>query len=198
MQYKNYQATVATDPNNPTLDITDNVQGTTVKGHRGTASTAGSDPVGFDSSMSYLDAKYGDLTILEPAGALGRRTARRRRCQSASAGRQLDFAPKFSATIGGSYTQELPVGTLTGSLRLNYQSLQWGYFYDLAYEKIPARATMDMRISYDYNAHWRAEVYGSNILNRTYVANVVQSTDGVGEYLLGAPAEFGVKLAYAF
>ncbi len=196
MQYKNYQATVAVDPNDPTLDITDNVQGTTVKGIE--AQLDGRFGAwGFDGSMSYLDAPYGNLSILEPAGALGNG-------QPTTAvpinlgGRQIDFAPKFSASIGGSYTTDLPVGSLVASLRLNYQSFQWGYFYDLPYEKIPAHATVDMRISYQYNAHWRGEVFGSNIFDRTYVTNVVQSTDGVGEYLLGAPSEFGVKLAYAF
>ena len=196
MQYKNYQATVATDPNNPTLDITDNVQGTTVRGIE--AQLDGRvGPWGLDGSMSYLDSRYGGLGILEPAGAQGGG-------QPAAAtqinlgGRQIDYAPKFSASIGGSYTTDLPVGSLNASLRLNYQTRQYTYFYDLGYDRIPSHATVNMRIAYDYNAHWRAEVYGSNIFNRTYIANTVQSTDGVGEYLLGAPAEFGVKLAYAF
>jgi len=196
MQYKNYQATVATDPNNPTLDVTDNVQGTVVKGIEGQlASRFG--PIGLDASFSYLDATYGTLNIVQPAGALGGGLPAKPTLIDLG-GRQLDYAPKFSGNIGASYTYDLDGGAVVGSARVNYQGSQWAYFFDLPYNRIPAHTTADFRLSYQSNANWHLDFYGSNIFNRTYVANVIQATNGVGGYLLGAPSEFGAKLGVSF
>ena len=196
MDYKNYQATVATDPNNPTLDLTKNITGTTDRGVDAQI-TSHFGAVSIDASGSYLDTKYGNLRIFLPTGALGGGNPTSP-IPINLGGRQLDYAPEFSGNIGISYDYETSYGSIMPSLRYKYQSSQWAYFFDMPYDRIPAHGTTDLNISYQSNGNWQLQGYITNLLNVLYVSNVYQSTDGIGEYTQGAPREFGAKFSYNF
>lgn len=196
MSYRDYQTTYAPDINNPISVVTENVDGTRIRGIEGQVAL---DLGGLrtDASFSVLDATYGDLELVQPAGLFGNG-------QPAAPvlinlkGRTVPFAPKFSGSAGLRYTFAAGDAEITPSLRVTHQSSQWATFYQAHYHELPARTLVNGRITYDSGKDWQLAVYANNILDKDYKSSVNQATDGVGAYMLGQPREFGATLGYRF
>lgn len=196
MDYNGYQATYATDPLNPAAAVTKNVDGTKINGVELQLDVRLA-AWHVDLSGSFLDSKYGNLEIVDPAtvgpGSPGVQLIN-------LDGRTISYAPKFSGNIGVRYDIPLAGGTLTPSLRVVRMGSQWANFAQAPYNLIPGRTTLDLRLLFASNQSWQAEGFVTNLLDEVY-ANVVSSGVGygnAGNYQLGAPREMGVTLRYRF
>ncbi len=196
MDYNGFQTTYATDPFNPATRSTRNVNGTTIKGVEGQLGLNWRH-LHADASFSVLDAPYGSLDVAEPAGVMGGGLPAAPTLINLK-GRQIPFAPKFSGAMGISYDIAVGDGSLTPSLRVSYQGAQWTDFFQAPYNQIPAKALVSARLTYTAAKNWMLTAYVDNLLNRTYIASVSQATNGIGDYVLGQPREFGVTLSYNF
>lgn len=196
MDYKGFQTTYTPDINNPTSAITRNVDGAKIKGIEGQFGI-NSDGFHADASFSVLDAKYGDLETVQPAGLFGNGLPSTPQLINLK-GRTIPFAAKFSGAAGVSYDMPLGSGTLTPSARITYQGAQWVNFLQADYNRIPSRTLVGGRLTYKAENNWSLTLYAENLLNDDYIATVNQDTDGVGAYILGQPREFGVSLSYRF
>jgi outer membrane receptor protein involved in Fe transport len=58
---------------------------------------------------------------------------------------------------------------------------------------------VDARLKYaPEDENWRITAYATNILDELYVSNASQTSDGIGNFMLGAPQEFGLQLGINF
>lgn len=196
MTYKGFQTTYTPDVNNPTSAITRNVDGTRIKGVEGQFAL-NSGGFTLDGNFSVLDAKYGSLLIVEPAGLFGPGNPSAPR-EANLLGRTIPYAPKFSGGLGIAYKLPLGAGSLTPSARVTHVGAQWVNFFQASYNRIPARTLVNARLAYEADAGWSVAAYANNLLDEDYIANVYQITNGVGGFMLGNPAEYGVTLGYKF
>lgn len=197
MQYKGYQATVATDPTNPTSAVTKNVQGTKIKGIEAQASLNLGHFVA-DGNVSVLDAKYGNLEIFEQPNALGLNDPAVPTLINLK-GRAINYAPKFSANGSVGYVFDLPKGTLTPRLQAYHLSGQWSNFFHAPFHYIPSHTTVDLHVTYASNSNWKLDAYATNLLNKDYIAAVGGSSyPYIGSYMLGAPREIGARFTFDF
>lgn len=196
MDYKGYQTTYSPDITNPARSITQNVDGTKIKGIEG---QIGLNSKGFhlDASFSVLDAKYGNLEIVQPAGLFGGGIPAAPQLINIK-GRTIPFAPKFSGAAGISYDIPLGDGTLTPSARVTHQGAQWVNYLQASYNRIPGRTLVSARLTYKASEKWTLEAYADNLLNKDYIATVEQVSNGIGSYILGQPREFGGSVSYRF
>lgn len=194
MDYDGFQASIATDPNNPTTRITKNVDDTRIKGIEALIgiNTGG---LRADVSTSILSAEYGTLNVFMPPGTNGNAGPE----LIDLAGRQINFAPKFSVSGGLAY--DIPVGDdgfIVPSVRVSHVSGQYVTFFQAPYHLIPTRTLVDARLSFEPNDSWKVTAYVTNLFDETYVATASGTTNGIGEFGLGAPREFGVTLGFNF
>jgi outer membrane receptor protein involved in Fe transport len=194
MDYDGFQATVQPDPFDPTSRRTNNVDNTRIKGVEAQLSTSLGGFSG-DVAVSYLDTGYGDFNDTIPPGAIGNPAP----IGINLLGRPLNFAPEFSLSGGVAY--EIPVGTayLTPSVRVSHTTEQWVTFFQLPYHRVDERTVVDARLKYaPEDENWRITAYATNILDELYVSNASQTSDGIGNFMLGAPQEFGLQLGINF
>ncbi len=197
MNFQNYQATVATDPNNPATSVTTNVQGTRINGLEAQAQAL-MGGLTLEASLSLLDAKYGSLSIFETPGIIGPGNPAAPLLINLS-GRQVDYAPKVSGNLGASYTINVGAGTLIPRLDWSYQGRQWSSFFEAPWQQIPSRELLDFRAVYSPKPAWRIEGYVTNITNKLYASGVGGSSlPYIGSYYFGPPRLFGVALRYSF
>lgn len=196
MDYEGFQTTYNPDITNPTNSITQNVNGTKVKGVEG---QIGVNSGGFhmDASFSVLDAKYGSLSIVQPAGIFGGGLPAAAQLINIK-GRTIPFAPKFSGAVGVSYDIPAGSGMLTPSVRVTHQGAQWVNYLQASYNRIPSRTLVSARLAYKADAKWSLEAFVDNLFGKDYIATVEQSTNGIGSYVLGQPTEFGATLSFHF
>jgi iron complex outermembrane recepter protein len=197
MDYKGYQATVATDPANPTSAVTRNVQGTKIKGVEAQVSVNVAHVVA-DANVSVLSAKYGDLAIFEQPNALGLGNPAVPTLINLD-GRTINYAPRFSGNASAGYVFDLANATLTPRLQVYHVSGQWTNFFHAPFQRIPGYTTVDLHVTYAARADWKLDVYATNLLDNDYVAAVGGSSyPYIGSYSLGAPREVGARLSYSF
>ncbi|NBC35348.1 TonB-dependent receptor [Novosphingobium sp. FSY-8] len=193
MKYDGFQASIATDPDNPTTRDTKNINNTEIKGVEAQLA-AHINGLHADVSFSVLDAKFGNLTIFLPVGAYGNTTT----LPVNVGGRQVNYAPKFSAAAGLGYDIAMPGGTLTPSVRVSHTASQWSSFFQLPYHRMDARTLVDLRLTYKAERNWKLQAYVTNLFDKTYIAVSSTATDGIGAYGLGSPRQFGAALSYTF
>jgi iron complex outermembrane receptor protein len=196
MDYNGFQATVATDPQNPATSVTENVQGTKIKGlEEEFEALAG----GWRLSLgaTYLDAKFGNLAIFMPAGTAGADQLAPELINLD--GRTIDYAPKLSGHATLQYTVAAgQYGTITPKLDWSYQGGVYTSFFDQPYQYLPAHALGSFRLIYAPNAAWELQAYVTNITDRTYLANAYGGTPGAAQMEFGAPRQEGVLVRYEF
>jgi iron complex outermembrane receptor protein len=197
MNFQNYQATVATDPNNPATSVTTNVQGTRINGLEAQGQGL-IGPVTLEAGLSLLDAKYGNLNIFETPGIIGAGNPAAPLLINLH-GRQVDYAPKVSGNLGASYTIDVGAGTLVPRLDWSYQGRQWSNFFEAPWQQIPSRELLDFRTIYSPKPAWRIEGYVTNITNKLYAVGIGGSSlPYVGGYYFGPPRLYGVAFRYSF
>jgi iron complex outermembrane receptor protein len=198
MSFQNYQATVATNPLNPATSVTTNVQGTTIKGLEAQVQALVG-PVTIDGGLSLLDAKYGNLAIFETPGIIGPNNPAAPLLINLN-GRDVDYAPRQSGTLGASYNIDVGQGKLVPRLDWSYQARQWTSFFEAPWQQIPSRELLDFRVAYNPKPAWRVEGYVTNVTNKIYAAGISGSSayPYLGGYYLGPPRLYGASLSYSF
>jgi iron complex outermembrane receptor protein len=197
MNFQNYQATVATDPNNPATSVTTNVQGTRINGLEAQGQGL-IGPVTLEAGLSLLDAKYGNLNIFETPGIIGPGNPGAPLLINLH-GRQVDYAPKVSGNLGASYTISVGAGTVVPRVDWSYQGRQWSNFFEAPWQQIPSRELLDFRTIYSPKPEWRIEGYVTNITNKLYAVGIGGSSQPyIGSYYFGPPRLYGVAVRYSF
>ncbi|MBB3357406.1 MULTISPECIES: TonB-dependent receptor [unclassified Novosphingobium] len=112
---------------------------------------------------------------------------------STSGGPNL-YSPKWTWNVSAAYRIDLGgERTLTPRLGYAYIGSQWAYpTYQAATDLIAARGLLQGSITLDMGG-FKAEVYGTNLANKFYVAG----QNGKNE-LYGAPREYGVRFSKTF
>jgi iron complex outermembrane receptor protein len=203
MDYKGFQATVATDPTNPTTSVTRNVQGTRIWGFEAQGEALFG---GFDFSLggTYLHAIYGNLAIFAPAGTYAANDPRCSAyvgvpCPINLNGEQVDYAPKLSGNVAVAYTLTLPRdSTLTPRVQWTYQGSQFTGFFDAPEQYVPAYGLGSVRLTYIPKSKWRLELFGSNITNRLYLTTSNGATPTSAQGIFGAPRQYGGTVQFDF
>jgi iron complex outermembrane receptor protein len=162
-----------------------------------------------DGGLSYVDSSMSALTLVNkwmipagvttpqcvPAGVPGTVGVG---CfnyvsTSTSGGSNL-YSPKWTWNVSASYRYELGNDvTVTPRLGYAYIGSQWAYpTYQASTDLIAARGLLQGSITLDMG-DLKAEVYGTNLANKFYVAG----QNGKNE-LYGAPREYGVRVTKRF
>jgi len=162
-----------------------------------------------DGGLSFVDSKMSPLTLINkwlipagvttpqcvPAGATGTSGPG---CfnygyTSTSGGSNL-YSPKWTWNLSAAYRIEAGNGvSITPRVGYAYIGSQWAYpTYQASTDLIPARGLWQGSITVDLGA-WKAELYGTNLANKFYVAG----QNGKNE-LYGAPREYGLRLTTKF
>ncbi len=197
MDYQGFQATIATDPRNPTTSVTKNVSGTKIQGVEAELDAAAN---GFHATLgfTYLDAKFGNLLIFEPANEFGPGSPATP-TQINLNGRTIDYAPKLSGNLGLAYEFALKGGaTLTPRVQWSYQGGQWTSFFNAPQQYLPAYALGSARLTYVPSKTWQVEGYVTNIADRVYLTESTGNTPALQVGQFGAPRQYGVTVHYSF
>ncbi len=198
MDFQNYQATVATDPDNPATSVTKNVGGTTIQGFEAQAQAI-LGAFSIEGGLSYLDAKYGNLAIFETPGIIGPNNPPAPLLINLD-GRRVDYAPEWSGNLGVAYNITAGEAKVIPRIDFAYQGQQWTSFFEAPWQQIPARGLLDFRVAYLPKAAWRFEAYVTNVTNKVYTAGVNESSayPYVGGNYLGPPRLYGVSASFTF
>lgn len=167
------------------------------------------DALSIDGGLSFVDSSMSALTLVNkwaipagvtfpqcsPAGTPGTLGTN---CfnyvsTSTSGGSNL-YSPKWTWNVSASYRIEAGDDiAITPRIGYAYIGSQWAYpTYQASTDLIPARGLWQGSITIDKGT-WKAEVYGTNLANKFYVAG----QSGKNE-LYGAPREYGVRVTKKF
>ena len=110
-------------------------------------------------------------------------------------GGKSPFAPTFSLNVGGSYTILLSDSiTLAPRLDYGYISEQSGSLIVAPNTHLPARGLLNGGVRLQY-AKAYADIYGTNLTNKHYVAGIQNSGDN---WYPGPLRQYGLRLGYDF
>jgi iron complex outermembrane receptor protein len=197
MKYDNFQRTYSPDPNNPAAALTNNVDGTTIKGFELQLSGL----VGqmrWDFSYAAASGAYGSLNVVLPKGIADGVNPTAPTVFNLQ-GEDLDFLPKTTWNLGFAYQGlHLGNGKLVPSLRVSHMDEFYTSFYHYPYNLTPHKTLADAFLAYESDKAWRLEAYARNLTNKTYISRANGGSDAAGQYLLGAPRTVGVKFGYRF
>jgi iron complex outermembrane receptor protein len=196
MNYDGFQATVATNPSDPTTSVTKNVQGTKIKGVEDELQAFWS---GWQASLGFtvLSAKFGNLAIFMPAGTSGPSQVAPELINLN--GRTIDYAPKLSGNFALQYTFAVgSQGALIPRVEWTYQGGQYTSFFDQPYQHLPAYALGSVRLNYEPNANWQILAYATNVTNRVYLGNSGGGSLSTAQLQFGAPRQVGIQARYQF
>ena len=192
MDYDGYQASVATDPSDPTKTVTHNIDGTKIMGVDFQLQAL-IDRMEFGLNGTLMDTKYGEIELFEPANTGGPGIPAVPTPVNLK-DRQLSYAPDLSGNIYLKYNFELSSGaSLTPRIDWRYTAAQWTSFYHEANAKLNSMSYGDIRLRYDPNANWYIEGYVSNFTNELYES--FRSNYGI---MYGPPRQVGVTVQYKF
>lgn len=119
-------------------------------------------------------------------------------------GNTLPRSPKFSAGLGATYTAELGSGNLAFNLNYSYRSKTFFNAFNPTdnFRYQPGYGLLGGSITYTAkDDRWSLSVFGQNITNKTYIANVFIPPIILGapsEASIGAPATWGARLGVKF
>lgn len=204
MKYNNFQ-----------MDVTN-----PVTGQNGVVNLANSEIKGFEASfqakisalsvdggLSYVDSSLSGFSLINkwlvPAASNGFP-----QCNGSNATRCFDYtgtsvttsggsnlySPKWTWNISASYRIEAGDDiAITPRIGYSYVGSQWAYpTYQASTDLINARGLWQGSITLDKGT-WKAEVYGTNLANKFYVAGQSARNE-----LYGAPREYGVRVTKKF
>ncbi|WP_164852754.1 TonB-dependent receptor [Novosphingobium umbonatum] len=205
MKYNNFQMDV-TNPVTGQNGVV-NLANSEIKGFEASFQ-AKVDALSLDGGLSYVDSSLSGFTLINkwlvPAAFNGFP-----QCNGSNSARCYpDYASASMTTNGGSnlyspkWTWNLSAAyriqasedvTITPRIGYAYVGSQWAYpTYQASTDLIAARGLWQGSITLDKGT-WKAEVYGTNLANKFYVAG----QSGRNE-LYGAPREYGVRVSKKF
>jgi iron complex outermembrane receptor protein len=81
--------------------------------------------------------------------------------------------------------------------RLNY-SYVGSQFVSTTYspttDRLPARGLLSALVTFKIGAHWNAELYGTNLMDKVYPAGVFSDN----YFAYGAPRQYGARFGFDF
>ncbi|WDF74637.1 TonB-dependent receptor [Novosphingobium sp. KACC 22771] len=206
MKYNNFQMDVINPASGQSGVV--NLANSEIKGFEASFQSK-FDALSIDGGLSYVDSSMSALTLVNkwaipagitfpqcsPAGTPGTVGSG---CfnyvsTSTSGGSNL-YSPKWTWNVSASYRIEAGDDiAITPRIGYAYVGSQWAYpTYQASTDLIPARGLWQGSITIDKGT-WKAEVYGTNLANKFYVAG----QSGKNE-LYGAPREYGVRVTKKF
>jgi iron complex outermembrane receptor protein len=196
--YDNFQVSIG-NPTNPVQSLELNITSPSkIYGLEGQAQAVFG-ALSFDFGLSLLHSELGTFYAVDPrllgAGACnptsGPATAT---CQDIT-GHQQVFAPTLTFNIGAQYEFQLDEGaTLTPRVNFGHIDPQWvTLFEDAALgDRIGQRNLLSGQVAYQ-RGDWSLTAYGANLTNQVYL-----STVNAGMRYVGAPRQYGLRLAKTF
>jgi iron complex outermembrane recepter protein len=110
-------------------------------------------------------------------------------------GRSLAYAPKWTATVGPSYTVPVGFGKLTGTAQYSYTSRAYATLFEVTpIDVLGSHSLVNLNIALAMNNGIRVEAYGTNLANALYAAGTLGSAAAIW----GPPRQYGVRLGYTF
>lgn len=172
------------------------------------------------ASGAYVDAKYSQFTdgspffvcngngVAVPSDLAGRTTTDPFACSAATAGqwvavtgtdlsgKQMQRAPKFSATLGANYEFKLGGGKANLGISLYHTD---SFYFDAAQQfRQPAYDLVGLRAEWtDPSDHYTLAVYGDNIAGAKYYTQVIPHAPAPSA-IWGAPETWGVSVKAKF
>jgi iron complex outermembrane receptor protein len=216
-RYENFQAQVSTPQNGQFVSRIANAGEVIVKGVEFGVSTRLGHDVFFDFGGTYLKARFGDFpgvscyTIYAPTIANPAATVPQPGCVGGLInvkGNRVDNAPEFQYYIRSGWEPKALFGSFTGFVNADWAHRS-SVFYSATNNPLTFQEGYGLlggQIGLGANdGAWRLSVYGSNILNKVWVANLSASPtpaiNAGGSIQFFSPDSFrhvGVKLEVRF
>ncbi|WOJ91942.1 TonB-dependent receptor [Congregibacter variabilis] len=166
--------------------LTDNAAESTIWGLEAETEFAVTEAFVLDASVGYLDATYDEYFVEVPPPTTD------------FSGQTLNYAPEWTAHIGGEYT------AMIGDARLIFRA-DWSYRSDTYFDRAntdfdtqDAYSLFNARIRYDAGS-WFADVFGNNLGDETYVTGQLINPPfacGCRTVNVGPPQTYGVTVGY--
>jgi iron complex outermembrane recepter protein len=184
-QYRNFQ--VALYEPNLQAGFNTNVPGTTridgleaqMQGQFGDFS--------FDLGTSYLESVFGNFFAVDSRHLVAG--------EQNLTGKQQPNAPRWTAQVGLQYLIHM-AGSDSLASRLDYGmiSSRWATVFEVRpTDHLATQSLLNGQLTYRHR-QWDVALYGTNILNRRYVAALVEGNLG----LAGPPRQFGLRVSRSF
>jgi iron complex outermembrane receptor protein len=192
--YKNLQ--VITLTGTPIVSLLQNAAKARIKGIDAELEVAPVRNLTLSGAIEILDAKYLDFpsaAAFAPRNAapFGNATV----VLPNAKGNYLSRAPKFSSTMGATYTVPLESGEISFNTSYTYNG---GFYWEVSNRlKQKAYGVLNAEIAFSPNDYWSARLWGRNITNKKYYTFVDAAVYG-DRAAAGAPATFGVTLNYKY
>jgi iron complex outermembrane recepter protein len=117
-------------------------------------------------------------------------------------GLPLNFTPKWTANVQLSYRFDFANGaSLVPRLIYSYVDDQWVQLFHGSQDFLPSHTKLDARLSYEASESWRVEAFVTNVTDEEYPTGVSAGPATApfeGRLTVGAPRQFGVRVAYEF
>ncbi|HEY4444731.1 MAG TPA: TonB-dependent receptor [Steroidobacteraceae bacterium] len=111
------------------------------------------------------------------------------------AGRQLAYAPKWTANVGSIYTVPTRIGKVTATAQYSYTSRAYASVFEASpIDVLGSHSLINLNVALTLEDGLRVEAYGTNVSNVLYAAGTI----GTGSAIWGAPRQYGARLSYNF
>ena len=148
-----------------------------------------------NTGVGYLDDEFDELSARAIQSGIGLNN-------------ELPMTPEWTINAGVQFMTQLGFGGVTARLDYTYQDDSWAFADNLPGNRIEAFDLVNARLAWrSTDEAWEVALFGLNIFDEEYLrfaqdvrTNAADNTPGFGTLTLwpGAPAEWGVELAYRF
>jgi iron complex outermembrane receptor protein len=110
-------------------------------------------------------------------------------------GRQLAYAPKWTANVGSIYTVPTRIGKVTATAQYSYTSRAYASVFEASpIDVLGSHSLINLNLALTLKNGLRVETYGTNVSNVLYAAGTI----GTGSAIWGSPHQYGARLSYIF
>jgi iron complex outermembrane receptor protein len=110
-------------------------------------------------------------------------------------GRQLAYAPKWSANVSSIYTVPTRIGKVTATAQYSYTSRAYASVFEASpIDVLGSHSLINLNLALTLKNGLRVETYGTNVSNVLYAAGTI----GTGSAIWGSPHQYGARLSYNF
>ena len=110
-------------------------------------------------------------------------------------GRQLAYAPRWTADMGVTYVVPAAFGKFSGTVQYSYTSRAYASVFEVnPLDVLASHSLVNLNAGLTLKNGLRIEAYGSNVGNVVYAAGTL----GIGSAIWGPPRQYGARLRYSF